>query len=127
MAFATVLGEEGWSASGIDAAKDEEADAFWIFCARSLKVEPKKESFSGSGSLPRTGTSDGPTTAQPQERASTPDIRKLSYRDENKKILDSCMWRARSGGERGGRKVIWGWGDLAGSPEPITREVQSGF
>jgi len=78
MACATVLGEEGWSVSGIDAAKDEKADAFWIFCARSLEVEPPKESFGGSRSLPRTGISEGPTTAQPQERASTPDIRKLS-------------------------------------------------
>ena len=91
MLCAMVLGEEGRSASTIDVAKDREVEAFWIFCARRLKVEPPKESFGGSGSLPRTGTSDGPTTAQPQERASTADIRKLSYRDENKKISDSCM------------------------------------
>jgi hypothetical protein len=37
------------------------------------------------------------------------------------------MWQARSGDERGGRKVSWGWGDLAGSPEPMTKEVQEGF
>lgn len=125
--WAMVMGEQGREASNKEAAGTLGIEAIKIFCARRLKVEPPKEFFGGSGSLPRTGISDGPTTAQPQKRASTPDIRKLSYRDENKKILDSCMWRARSDGERGGRKVIRGWGDLVGRPEPMTREDQVGF
>jgi hypothetical protein len=37
------------------------------------------------------------------------------------------MWRERSGGEREGRTAMRGWGDLVGSPEPITTEVQVGF
>jgi len=65
--------------------------------------------------------------AQPHAWASAAANPKLSYLEEERKILDSCISEANSSGEVGGRKVIRGWGDLAGSPEPITREVQVGF
>jgi len=70
---------------------------------------------------------EGPRTAQPQAEASAEASPKLSYLEVERKILDSCIYRARSGGGRDGRKVIRGWGDLVGSPEPTTREVQVGF
>ena len=104
-----------------------DAEATCSFCIRRVKGDPPKESFGGSGSLPRAGISEGPTTRHPQEAASTEASPKLSYRDEEKKTLDSCMWRARAGGGRGERSVIRGWGDLVGRPEPMTREVQEGF
>ena len=69
----------------------------------------------------------GLCVAQPQAYASAAANPKLSYLEDERKILDSCMWWAISGGRRGETKVIWGWGDLAGSPEPITSEFQEGF
>ena len=125
--WAMVMGEQGREASNKEAAGTLGIEAIKIFCARRLKVEPPKESFGGSGSLPGAEISGGPTTAQPHAFASLAASPKLSYRDEEKKILDSCMWRARLGGGRGGRNVIRGWGDLVGRPEPMTREFQDGF
>jgi len=124
---AIFVGDERWAASIRDVVSVGDAEAACSFCVRKLKGDLRKESFTEIVLFPRTGISEGPTTAQPQERASTPDIRKLSYRDENKKILDSCMWRASWLGAVEDKKVIRGWGDLGGSPEPITREIQSGF
>ena len=66
-------------------------------------------------------------TRHPQATASAAARPKLSYLEEEIKNLDSCIKGANCAGEVGGRKVIWEWGDLAGSPEPITREVQDGF
>ena len=106
--MAIFVGDESWAASIRDVVSVGEAEAACSFCVRRFKGDLQKESFTEIVVFPKTEISEGPTTAQPQERASTPDIRKLSYRDENKKILESCMRRARSGGERGGRKVIWG-------------------
>ena len=121
------VGDERRPASIRDVVSAGDAEAACIFCVRRFKADPPKESFTEIVLSPRTEISDGPTTAQPQQRASTPDIRKLSYRDENKKILDSCMWRASWLGAVEDKKVIRGWGDLGGSPEPMTREVQGGF
>lgn len=44
--------------------------------------------------------------AQAQVAASAAASPKLSYLEEERKTLDSCMQRVRSGGGRGGRKVI---------------------
>jgi len=76
------------------------------FASRGLERELKRKLFSEEGKLARAGTSEGPTMRHPQQSASAAARPKLSYRDEEKRILDSCMWRARSGGARGGRKVI---------------------
>ena len=92
--MAIFVGDERWAASIRDVVSAGDAEAACSFCVRRFKGDLQKESFTEIVLFPRTEISEGPTTAQPQERASTPDIRKLSYRDENKKILDSCMWRA---------------------------------
>ena len=97
------------------------------FASRGLERELKRKLFSEDGKLAIAENSEGPTTRHPQEAASTEASPKLSYRDEEKKILESCIRRARSGGGRGGRNMIRGWGDLVGSPEPMTREDQEGF
>jgi hypothetical protein len=64
------------------------------FASRRLEEELKRKLFSEGGKLARAGISEGPTTRQPQASASAEASPKLSYRDEEKKILDSCMWRA---------------------------------
>jgi hypothetical protein len=76
---------------------------------------------------PRVKIFEGPTTTQPQAEASAEASPKLSYLEVERKILDSCIKGTKCAGEVGGRKVIRGWGDLVGSPEPITREVQDGL
>ena len=76
-----------------------------------MNVEPKEVRGVGQV-LPGVRIFEGPTTVHPQAEASAAASPKLSYRDEEKKILDSCMWRARSGGKREGKNVIRGWGDL---------------
>ena len=47
-------------------------------------------------------------TTHPHEAASAAANPKLSYRDEERKILESCMWRARVGDGVGAKKVIRG-------------------
>ena len=121
------MGDERWAASIWDAVSAGDAEAACSFCVRRFKGDLQKESFTEIVLFPRTEISEGPTTAQPQKRASTPDMRKLSYRDENKKILESCMRRASWLGAVEDKKVIRGWGDIAGRQEPMTSEVQSGF
>lgn len=125
--MAIFVGDERWAAFIRDVLTAGDAEAACSFCVRRFKGDLQKESFTEIVLFPMTEISEGPTTAQPQEKASTPDIRKLSYRDENKKILDSCMREASWAGVAGKRRVILGWGELAGRPEPMTREVQSGF
>ena len=125
--MAIFIGDERRAASIKDMVLAGDAEAACSFCVRRFKGDLQKESFTEIVLFPGTEISEGPTTAQPQERASTPDIRKLSYRDENKKILDSCMWRASWLGAVEDKKVIRGWGDLLESPEPITTEVQDRF
>ena len=78
-----------WSESGCSGL-----EASCSFPTKRVDVEPQKESFGVSGSLPRIGTSEKPTTVHPQEAASTEASPKLSYRDEEKKALDSCMREA---------------------------------
>lgn len=63
-------------------------DASCSFPSKRVNVEPEKESFGGSGSLPRAGISEGPTTTQPQAEASAEASPKLSYLEEERKILD---------------------------------------
>jgi hypothetical protein len=92
-----------------------------------VNVEPKEGDSREDRLLLWPKNIGAPTKVQPQAKASAEANPKLSYRDEDKKILESCIRRARSGGGRGERNVIWGWGDLAGRPEPMTREVQEGF
>jgi hypothetical protein len=103
---AIFVGDDRWAASIRDVVTAGDAEAACSFCVRRFKGDLQKESFKEIALFPRTEISEGPTTAQPQEKASTPDIRKLSYRDENKKILDSCMWRASWFGAVEDKKVI---------------------
>lgn len=67
------------------------------------------------------------TTRQPDKAASAAARPKLSYREEDRKILDSCIRRESLGAGSGGEKVMRGWGGLAGRPDPTTRADQSVF
>ena len=73
-----MLGDEKRAVSIRDVASVGDAVAAFSFFIRRVKGDPPKESFTNSVLFPRTESSEGPTTAQPQERASTPAIRKLS-------------------------------------------------
>ena len=125
--MAIFVGDERRAASIRDVVSAGDAEAACSFCVRRFKGDLQKESFTEIMLFPRTEISKGPTTAQPQAAASAAASPKLSYRDENKKILDSCMWRASWLGAVEDKKVIRGWGDLLESPEPITTEVQDRF
>ena len=73
-----ILGEQGREASNKEAAGSFGIEAIKIFCARRLKADLPKESFGGSGSLQKTGISEGTTMAQPQAPASAKTSPKLS-------------------------------------------------